>query len=131
MIQITEEIKAHFLRLYSIAFTDDNFHPIELKLLYDFAQKRGIPKENLDQLLINPSQFTAKIPTKLDEKITYLYELCQMIWADGQVDENERTTLKKYIKMFGFEEENITDLSEYLLNAVEEKISLEIILKEL
>lgn len=131
MIEITEEIKAHFLRLYSIAFVDDNFHPLELKLLYDFAEDRGVPKETLDELLLNPSQFTAKIPEDIISKITYLYELCQMIWADGQVDENEKTTLRKYIKMFGFEEENVSDLSEYLLGAVEENISLEDILKEL
>lgn len=131
MIEVTEEIKAHFLRLYSIAFTDDNFHPLELKLLYNFAQNRGVPKETLDELLLNPSHFTAKIPEEINEKITYLYELCQMIWADGQVDENERTTLKKYIKMFGFEEDNVIDLCEYLLGAVENNISLVDILKEL
>lgn len=131
MIVVSEELKAHFLRLYSIAFTDDNFHPLELKMLYDFAEERGVPKEKLDELLLNPTAVKAKIPEKLDDKITYLYQLSQMIWADGRVDENERNTLKKYIKMFGFEEDNIPELAEYLLNSVKEEVSIEEILKEL
>lgn len=128
---ISEELKAHFLRLYSMAFTDDNFHHLELKMLYDFAEERGVSKEILDTLLLNPSSVEKNIPESLVEKITYLYQLSQMIWADGEVDVNERNTLKKYIKLFGFEEKNIEELSDYFLSAVKENISLDEVLKEL
>ncbi len=131
MVEISENLKSHFLRLYTMAFTDDNFHPLELKMLYSFANDRGVPKKKLDELLLNPIGATAKIPEEINEKITYLYQLCEMIWADGQVDENERSTLLKYIKLFGFKDENINELSEYLLSAVEEKVSLDQILKDL
>ncbi|WP_232455940.1 hypothetical protein [Polaribacter sp. SA4-10] len=131
MIAISEDLKSHFLRLYSMAFTDDNFHPLELKMLYDFAEERGVLNSKLDELLLNPTLVQPKIPDSVVEKITYLYQLSQMIWADGKVDENERTTLIKYVKMFGFKDENVTDLSEYLLSAVENKISLDDVLKEL
>ena len=99
MQTITEELKAHFLRLYSMAFTDDNFHHLELKMLYDFAEDRGIEKEVLDNLLLNPSNINTMVPEQLEDKITYLYQLSQMIWADGKVDDNERNTLKKYTKL--------------------------------
>lgn len=131
MHNISEELKAHFLRLYSMAFTDDNFHHLELKMLYDFAKQRGITKETLDNLLLNPSSAEKSVPEKLTEKITYLYQLSQMIWADGKVDDNERNTLKKYIKLFGFEDENIEELSNYFLNVVKENISLNAVLNEL
>lgn len=131
MIEITEELKAHFLRLYTLAFSDENFHPLELKLLYNFAHNRGISKEKLDELLLNPTSFNSTIPESLDSKLTYLYQFCQMIWADGKVDENEKNALRKYIKLFNFEEENITELSNYLLDAVKNKIALDEILKEI
>jgi len=131
MIDISENLKSHFLRLYSMAFTDDNFHPLELKMLYNFAKERGIPKDKLDELLLNPIEASAKIPENLDEKITYLYQLSEMIWADGKVDDNERSTLNKYVKLFKFKEENADELTEYLLSAVENKISLANVLKEL
>lgn len=128
---ISEDLKAHFLRLYSMAFTDDNFHHLELKMLYDFAEERGVPKETLDALLLNPSSVEKSVPKSLIEKITYLYQLSQMIWADGKVDDNERNTLKKYIKLFGFKDENIDHLSDYFLDAVKENIPLKEVLKEL
>ena len=131
MIDIYENLKSHFLRLYSMAFTDDNFHPLELKMLYSFAEERGVPKEKLDELLLNPIEASAKVPENLDDKITYLYQLSEMIWADGKVDENERNTLIKYIKLFRFKEENVNELSEYLLSAVEKGVSLDNVLKEL
>jgi uncharacterized tellurite resistance protein B-like protein len=131
MIDISENLKSHFLRLYSMAFTDDNFHPLELKMLYNFAKERGIPRDKLDELLLNPIEASAKIPENLNEKITYLYQLSEMIWADGKVDDNERSTLNKYVKLFKFKEENADELTEYLLSAVENKISLANVLKEL
>ena len=131
MIDISENLKSHFLRLYSMAFTDDNFHPLELKMLYNFAKERGIPRDKLDELLLNPIEASAKIPENLDEKITYLYQLSEMIWADGKVDDNERSNLNKYVKLFKFKEENADELTEYLLSAVENKISLANVLKEL
>ena len=131
MIDISENLKSHFLRLYSMAFTDDNFHPLELKMLYKFAKERGVPKDKLDELLLNPIEASAKIPENLHEKITYLYQLSEMIWADGKVDDNERSTLNKYVKLFKFKEENADELTEYLLSAVENKISLANVLKEL
>ena len=131
MIDISENLKSHFLRLYSMAFTDDNFHQLELKMLYNFAKERGIPRDKLDELLLNPIEASAKIPENLDEKITYLYQLSEMIWADGKVDDNERSTLNKYVKLFRFKKENADELTEYLLSAVENKISLANVLKEL
>lgn len=131
MNNISEELKAHFLRLYSMAFADDNFHHLELKMLYDFAEERGVPKETLDSLLLNPQSVDQNIPESLVEKVTYLYQLSQMIWADGKVDDNEYNTLKKYVRLFGFDDKNIEPLSNYFLDAVKENISLDQVLKEL
>ncbi len=130
-IEITEELKSHFLRLYSMAFSDDSFHHLELKMLYQFGLKRGVSEKDLDELLLHPNKAISKIPDTLEDKITYLYELSQMIWADGIIDENERTTLKKYIRLFGFEEKNISDLAEYLLASALEKKEIYDILNEL
>lgn len=131
MTALTEDLKAHFLRLYSIAFTDDEFHPLELKMLYQFARDRGIAEDTLNELLLNPTLVNSSTPDSIEDKITYLYQFSEMIWADGKVDENERTTLKKYIKLFGFMDENIDELSNYLLDSVKNNVSLDNVLKEL
>ena len=35
---ITTELKSHFLRLYQMAFSDDNFDVLEMQMLYKFAE---------------------------------------------------------------------------------------------
>ena len=117
-IQISENLKAHFLRLYQMAICDDNFSKLELKMLYRFAEERGITAKNLDEILLSPVDTTNALPQTLEDKIEYLYDLVLMIWADDHVDDNERSALEKYIKLFGFVEENVSAIANYLLEAV-------------
>lgn len=104
-----------------MAFSDDNFDVLELRMLYKFAEERGISKEELERILLQPSEQSA-IPEKIEEKIEYLYDLAIMIWADNVVTEDEINTLKKYCLKFGFFEENIVELSNYLLEKAKEKM---------
>lgn len=93
-IQISENLKAHFLRLYQMAICDDNFSKLELKMLYRFAEERGVIAKNLDEVLLSPVDTKNALPQTLEDKIEYLYDLVLMIWADDHVDDNERSALK-------------------------------------
>jgi len=115
---ITENLKAQFLRLYQMAVCDDNFSALELKMLYKFAEERGISSKNLDEILLNPINLKSLIPQTIEEKIDYLYDLIVMIWADGIVSPDEYSAMEKYVLMFGFLEENLTAIVDYLIEAV-------------
>ena len=99
---ITLELKSHFLRLYQMALADDNFDVLELQMLYQFADERGIPKEELDRLFLNPINSNLNIPIDLNTRVEYLYDLTRIIWADCQITVDEMNTLKKYCKKFEF-----------------------------
>lgn len=116
----TESLKAHFLRLYQMAICDDNFSPLELKALYKSAEDRGISPKNLDEILLNPINSKITIPESIEEKVDYLYDLTAMIWADGKVSTDERSSLEKYVRMFGFMEENSLQIVDYLIDSVKE-----------
>jgi len=90
-MNISLELKSHFLRLYQMAFTDDNFDVLELQMLYRFAEERGVDQVQLNEVLLNPSQDSI-IPKELEDKIEYLYDLSLMIWADGVATEDEVNT---------------------------------------
>lgn len=128
--EISNELKSHFLRLYQIAITDDNFSPLELKMLYKFAEERNVPKDELDKILLTANDQLA-IPDSIEKRIEYLYDLSCMIWADGVVDIEERNALKKYCKKFEFLDENIEELSQYLLDSVEKGKSRQEVINEL
>ncbi|WP_346983585.1 hypothetical protein [Chryseobacterium sp. POE27] len=116
--QITENLKAHFLRLYQMAICDDDFSALELKMLYRCAEERGISSKNLDEILLNPINLKSIVPKTIEEKVDYLYDLTVMIWADGVVSPNEYSAMQKYVLMFGFLEENVTAIVDYLIEAV-------------
>lgn len=116
--QITENLKAHFLRLYQMAICDDDFSALELKILYKCAEERGIPSKDLDEILLNPINFKSSVPQTIEEKVDYLYDLTVMIWADGVVSPDEYSTMQKYVVMFGFLEENVTAIVDYLIESV-------------
>ena len=128
--EISPEIKGHFLRLFQMAMTDDDFSPEEWKMLYLFAEERGISHQELDKILLSTTG-DLKIPETIEKRIEYLFDLARMIWADGKVTEDERRTLAKYCKKFEFLDENIPELTEYLLDAVKNGMTKEQILKEL
>lgn len=128
---ITENLKAHFLRLYQMALSDDEFSELELKMLYKFAEEREVPREDLDKILLYPMNYKTLIPNELGEKISYLFDLTKMIWADGVVSPNERTTLEKYIELFDFLPENKKEIADYFIQSVEQGKTEEEILKEI
>lgn len=105
-ITILVELKSHFLRLYQIALTDENFSHLEMQLLYRFAEERGISELELDNILTGYAGEVI-IPKRLAGKIEYLYDFAQMIWADEVITDDERIAMKKYIKKFEFLDENI------------------------
>jgi uncharacterized tellurite resistance protein B-like protein len=127
---LSADLKGHFLRLYQMAMTDGNFSPSEWEMLYEFAQVRGIQKEELDKLFLTHTG-DVDIPEELETRLEYLYDLCRLIWADGIVSDDEKTTLHKFCRKFEFEEENITELCDYLLDAAEKNMPFHDLLSEL
>ena len=131
MREVSNKLKSHFLRLYQMAFSDDNFDKLELKMLYHFAESRGVSESQLQEILINPLVDDTQIPDTLKQKIEYLNDLAKMIWADGVVTEDERNTLLKYCKKFGFLDENLEDLANFLLKCAKENLNVEEIMSEI
>jgi uncharacterized tellurite resistance protein B-like protein len=128
---MTIQLKSHFLRLYQMALSDDQFDVLELQMLYHFADERGIPREELDKLFLNPINSELSIPEELNTRIEYLYDFTRMIWADGKITIDELNMLKKYCKKFNFLDENIDQLADYLIDCVKKNIQKEEIISQL
>lgn len=130
-IAMSIELKSHFLRLYQMALSDDSFDVLELQMLYHFADERGIPKDELDKLFMNPVSTETALPEDLETRIEYLYDFTRIMWADGKITDDEKNTLKKYCKKFQFLEENIEELVNYLIDCVQKGIKKEEIINQL
>lgn len=121
--QIDHELKSHFLNLYSIALSDTQVDTTELEFLFRFGQERGVSKEEIESLILHPDRIKFHIPTDILKKIDYLYDFALMIWADGKVDIYEEAALKKFCLKFGFKNNNIDALANFLIEEAEKGTS--------
>ena len=126
---MTANLQSHFLNLYSMALADSQIDTVELETLYKIGQDKGIEKSEIDEIILHPDKVKFSFPDTLDEKITYLYDFAKIILADGVVDKNEKKTLELFCSRFGFEEENITAITEFLITSAKENLELDVLLQ--
>lgn len=125
---VTETQKSHFLNLYHIALCDMQIEPIELEKLYLLGIEKGISMEDIDAIVLHPDKVKFFIPESVDQKIEYLYDLAQIAWSDGKIDQNEKVTLELFCSKFGFEQEHVSTITQFILDEVEKKTNLNDIL---
>jgi hypothetical protein len=120
---IDEQVKSHFLNLYAVALTDTQIDTKELELLFEMGNERGIPKEEIQNIILRPDAFKFTIPTETIQKMEYLFDFARMAWANGEIDDYERVALRKFCVKFGFLEEKIDELVQFLLDEAEKGTS--------
>lgn len=89
VVEVSDEMKAHFMTLYSAALSDLNLDASEINALYSIAKKRGINADSLFRIFSSPVALPEVIPTYLSQSLSRLYDLSQIIVADGKVTESE------------------------------------------
>lgn len=118
-------LKNHFLNLYSMALADTDFDESEIVILYKIGEDRGVPKADIDKIILNPANAKFVMPERIDEKIAFLYDYAKMILADGKVLDYEIKSLEKFCLKFDFKEENISGIVELLMEAAKNNINLD------
>lgn len=114
-MSLTPELKNHFLHLYHMALSDSQVDIKELEMLYRIGESKGISRADIDALILHSDQAQFTAPATVLEKIDCLYDLCLIAWSDGQVDAVEKETLTSLCVRFGFQDENIAIICDYLL----------------
>ena len=120
---LTEELKSHFLNMYLIAMSDNEFDEKEMQTILKIGEDKGITKEEFEQIIINTTEVEFKIPDDTIKKIEYLFDFAKIIWADGKVDKNERTSLQNFCEKFDFDKETALELTEWLLQIAKNDIT--------
>lgn len=114
---MNEQLKNHFLALYKLALSDGSLDMKELELLYKIGLERGVSKEEICKIVISPG-VTTHVPESLEDKIHNLYDLVRIAWADGTIDQEERKLIKNFCLRYGFYEDNIEAITDFLLDEI-------------
>lgn len=128
---INTDLKGHFLNLYMIALSDNNFDEKELETILKIGEEKGISKEEFEKIIINPTSVIIQIPTDFISKINLLYDFARVIWSDGKIEEDEKNSFMKYCTKFGFDVEESEELFEWLIGFAKKNLTIQELEKEI
>lgn len=126
-----ETNKLKFLDLYSMVMADGIAHPKELETLYRIGtDKYGLTSEEMNEA-VKASGVYNIIPELPEERISLLYELAIIAWADGEIEDTEKQMLRRYANRYGVRDDRIDELIEYLLDKAKGNIPESDVINEL
>lgn len=125
-----EKLKSRFMGLYCMILADGVVDSRELETIYRIGRESyGLSEEDI-MSTVRDSGTSFILPTTLDEKIELLYQMGEIAWADGEIEESEKSLMRKYALRMGFEEQNIDAIVTYILDKVNHKIPVQEVINE-
>ena len=121
-------MKSQFLSLYCMVLADGIIDARELETLYRIGTEQyGLTQEEITAT-VRDAGTSFIMPTELSDKIRFLYNMAQIAYADGEIDNTEIDLMKRYIRKMNFAEENINAIADYMFDSVKEGKSINSIL---
>ena len=99
--------KNHLRNIIALAKSDGELHKDEVKLIYKLGHKYGLKDRQIERLITGKKELELNVPETFDEKMDQLYDVMQMVYADGVVDENEITFCNEMVSNFGYPEKMV------------------------
>ena len=130
-ITMEEILKSRFLGLYCMVMADGIVEAKELETLYRIGRENyQLTPEEINKTFVSAgTSFVA--PSKKEDRISILYEMAEIAWADGEIDETEKSLLARYAVRFGFKEENAMGIAEFMLQQVKDGVKQEDVIKQI
>lgn len=124
-------LKSRFLSLYCMVMADGIVEARELEVLYRIGRENyNISPEEINKMIVSAGpSFT--VSTKMEERISILYEMSEIAWADGVIDESEVALLARYAVKFGFKEQNARGIAEFMIQQIKDGVKLEDVVKKI
>ncbi len=103
--------KRNYIRnLIALASTDGDLDPEEKMLIYTIGARRGLKDWQIAELLEDTSAHKFFIPDSMGNRMNLLYDVMQIVYADGKVTPTERNFVTNIIKALNLESEIVQEL---------------------
>ncbi|NND62467.1 MAG: TerB family tellurite resistance protein [Flavobacteriaceae bacterium] len=93
---------SHFASIARIAFVDGELNEDEETLLNRFARKLNVSEMEYQDILKNPEKYPIHPPNSADVRLERMLDLFKMIFADNEIDDEERALLERYAIGLGY-----------------------------
>ncbi|MFL5731394.1 MAG: hypothetical protein ACJ75J_18035 [Cytophagaceae bacterium] len=98
----TKGIKSHIANLVAIAQSDGNFSTAEKRLIFDIGKKNGLSTEKIKDIIKSEDPIKFKIPKTDSDRFDRVFDLVQMLLADGLKTEDELVVCFELAEKLGF-----------------------------
>ena len=98
----TKRIKSHILNLGALAKIDGHVDSAEMNYIIAIGKKNGLRQEEVRSLLANANTVKFEMPANDSERFDQIYDLVEMMLADGIVDDNEMDFCVEMAEKLGF-----------------------------
>lgn len=115
----------HFASIANIAAIDGELNEVEEAMLKRFARKLNIDEETYNEVLEDPSHYPINPPNDADTRLERMHDLFEMIFADHQIDQEERALIEKYAIGLGYTEALAKKLIERSIDIYEGGLDME------
>jgi uncharacterized tellurite resistance protein B-like protein len=103
--------KRNYVRnLIALASTDGNLDPEEKALIYTIGARRGLKDWQVTELLEDSTSHTFFIPDSVGNRMNLLYDVMQIVYADGKVTSTEHNFIRNIINALNLEPEIVQEL---------------------
>lgn len=106
--------KAELNVLVNLAATDSNVAEREAKLIYLIGKANGITTDEISNMLKNPQPIHNSSSLTPDEKFEHLYNLIQLMKADGQVFRSEVIFCEQIAEKLGYKKNVVGEISQHV-----------------
>ncbi|WP_228466601.1 TerB family tellurite resistance protein [Adhaeribacter swui] len=95
-------MKSHILNLGALAKIDGHVDSAEMNYIIAIGKKNGLRQEEVRSLLANAQSISFEMPHNDSERFDQIYDLVEMMLADGIVDDNEMDFCVEMAEKLGF-----------------------------
>lgn len=100
----TKRIKSHILNLGALAKIDGHVDSAEMNYIIAIGKKNGLRQDEVRSLLANANSAKFEMPANDSERFDQIYDLVEMMLADGIVDDNEMDFCVEMAEKLGFKQ---------------------------
>lgn len=104
-------IKNQLKILVQLAVSDNQIAEKEARLIKMIGKVNGVPEEEIDQMLQNPEPIEDLGALTDDQKFEYLYNVVQLMKADGQVFKSEIEYCEDLANKLGYKKGAVSEMS--------------------
>jgi uncharacterized membrane protein YebE (DUF533 family) len=120
----------NFLHLVQVARADGKIDKPELELLHKEGKKFGLTDPEIDSLIKSEAHHHYIPPYSLKDKFNELFNIAEMILADGIIEEGEKKMIKRYAISAGFDDRTIDKLIPLIFEGITSGVDEEKLLNE-